>query len=200
MSAACRWCISEENWEIANPFVGRLISKLDTRTLVTEARQLTQEECARLILAAAPPLSDIIAFALLTALRRGEIRDLTWDRIDGQLIRFGVLDQKSRRLGVRAMPAEARAIIDRQPRRDRFVFPRLSVARFNYLFGKARARAGVDCTAHSLRHTWACRARDAGVPMADIQAQLGHESIEITERTYARPGHASVIRAVDFKP
>lgn len=198
MSAACRWCIAEENWEITNPFVGRLISKLDARTLVTEAVQLSQEESARLLLAAAPPLSDIIAFALLTGLRRNEIRDLTWDRVDGLLLRFGVCDQKSRRVGVRAMPPEARAIIDRQPQRSRFVFPRLSVAQFNYLFGKARARAGVECTFHSLRHTWACRARDAGVALADIQSQLGHESIEVTERVYARPGHESVMRAVDF--
>lgn len=198
-SAACRWCISEENWDISNPFAGRLISKLDARSLTSEARQLTQDECARLILAAEQPMADIIAFAVLTALRRDEIRLLTWDRVDGRLIRFGASNQKSRRVGVRAMPAEARVILDRQVKRGPMAFPILSVARFDYLFGKARERSGVQCKFHELRHTWACRAREAGVSMEDIQAQMGHTDIRVTEKVYARPGHESVLRAVAFK-
>ena len=196
-SAACRWCIAEENWDIRNPFVGRLISKSDSRNLVVRARELSQDECSRLILAAEQPMADIIAFALLTAFRHDEIRLLTWERVDGCLVRFGVDDQKSRRAGVRAMPAAARTILDRQPA-GQFVFGELSGNQFDYLFSKARRRAGVDCTFHDTRKTWACRARDAGVPMQDIQAQLGHESIEVTERVYARASAESVLRAVSF--
>ena len=50
-------------------------------------------------------------------------------------------------------------------------------------FKKALRKCGIDESKHlhSLRHTYAVRQRVLGVPLATIQAQLGHRSITTTE-------------------
>lgn len=51
----------------------------------------------------------------------------------------------------------------------------------------AVARAGLrGVTPHVLRHTAAVWMAEAGVPMTEIAAYLGHSDSRITERVYAR--------------
>lgn len=51
------------------------------------------------------------------------------------------------------------------------------------LVGRLAATAGIDdCTPHTLRHTAATLALDAGVPVQDVKELLGHRSIETTLR------------------
>jgi integrase len=40
-------------------------------------------------------------------------------------------------------------------------------------------------TPHSMRHTFACRMLNAGMPIYDVSKMLGHESVQTTERIYA---------------
>lgn len=196
-SAACRWAMYEQNLDVLNPFAGRLISKADRKSIKPIMRVVTDHEYRLLVIAAAAPMNDIITFAWETGFRRDEIRLLTRDRIDGALVQFAPENQKSRRHGVRAMNDAAIEIVARQERGN-FVFGVMNEARFNYLFSCAKKRAGVECKFHDIRKTWAVRARDAGVSLSDIQSQLGHESIQITESVYARPGPASAMRAVSM--
>ena len=51
------------------------------------------------------------------------------------------------------------------------------------MFKKALRKCGIDESKHlhSLRHTYAVRQRVMGVPLATIQAHLGHRSITTTE-------------------
>ena len=51
------------------------------------------------------------------------------------------------------------------------------------MFKKSLRKCGIDESKHlhSLRHTYAVRQRVLGVPLATIQAQLGHRSITTTE-------------------
>ena len=195
-SAACRWAISEMDMDISNPFAGRAISKADRKAVQPRERILTSEEVSRLLLAADPWMSDVIAFALETGFRRDEVRLLTFDRIYGALVMFGPTDQKSGRHGVRALSQAARDIIDRQPLTSAYVFGEVNVDRMSYLWDTARKRAGVDCVFHDLRRSAAVRMREGGVALQDISAQMGHSSIKITESTYARAGAESVLRAV----
>jgi integrase len=194
-SAACRWAISENDMDITNPFAGRLISKADRKAIQPRDRVLTTDEANRLILAADPLMADIIAFALETGFRRDEIRLLTNNRIQGALVTFRPCDQKSGRHGVRALSGAAQAIVARQPA-GVFVFGEMNVDRFDYLWGLARKRAGVECVFHDARRTFAHRARERGVPLQDISAQMGHSDTRTTERVYAQAGEAAALRAV----
>ena len=57
-------------------------------------------------------------------------------------------------------------------------------------------RAGVqDFTAHDLRRTWATHALDAGVPLQNVQDQLGHAS-PTTTRIYDRSGDRARAAAI----
>jgi integrase len=59
-------------------------------------------------------------------------------------------------------------------------------------FAAACERAGLeDVSPHTIRHTAAVHMVAAGVPMAQVSQYLGHSSIAVTERVYARfaPDH-----------
>lgn len=200
-SVAVKWCISEEDWDIPNPFEGRLISKADRKAIKPMGREISVEEERRLLLAAEQPMQDIIRFALSTGLRHDECRMLTWDRIDGSRILFRPDDHKSRREGISAMNAMARAIVERQPKVCAYVFScegaQMTPGRFDWLWKKARLRSEVATKFHDLRHTFARRALTAGASMEDIRAQLRHEKMETTEKVYARSGFESALRAVE---
>ena len=59
---------------------------------------------------------------------------------------------------------------------------------------------GERLSPHSIRHTWATRALQAGVPLDVISRMLDHSSISITLAVYARHSQeqlASAARAVD---
>jgi len=202
-SAAVKWCISEEDWDIPNPFEGRLISKKDRKALRAVAVEITAEQERLLLLAAPQPLQDMIAFALDTGMRSDELRKLTWDRINGRIIVFAPGDHKSQTWAQSAMSEAGRAILDRQPRYEGcpwvFTDPEtrtlLTENRMSYIWKVTRARAGVKCRKHDLRHTFARRARARGVSPDDIQAQLRHSDRQTTE-VYAVPGIESIMRAV----
>lgn len=54
--------------------------------------------------------------------------------------------------------------------------------------GRERRQVG-DATPHMCRHTYATRLVQAGVPLAQVQAILGHSSVLVTQR-YARVGES----------
>jgi integrase/recombinase XerC len=56
--------------------------------------------------------------------------------------------------------------------------------------------AGIEVTPHDLRHTFAKRMLDAGVPLTTISKLLGHARLETTKR-YVQPGWGDFERAVE---
>ncbi len=52
----------------------------------------------------------------------------------------------------------------------------------------AKLPNGLTLTFHDLRHVYAQSLRDAGINLGDIQAYMGHSSVELTVRRYAQRG------------
>ena len=141
------------------------------------------------------PQVEIIRLLLLTGCRRGEIVGLRWSEIqaDGLVL----ADSKT---GPRKVPlnAQARAILDRQPRtKSPFVFPSpLDPSRPRSgelsIWDRVREEAGIkDVRIHDLRHTHASHAVMNGVPVPVIARLLGHSSTRMTLR-YAHLGDRDI--------
>src|SRR5262249_9760184 len=85
---------------------------------------------------------------------------------------------------------------------------RLSVRRIQSIVRGAAHRAGVhkEISPHTLRHTWATLARNAGLPLDTVQLLLGHESPRTTEiysrlsMTKARDEYDQAMRALPSPP
>lgn len=57
-------------------------------------------------------------------------------------------------------------------------------------------RAGVECTPHMLRHTFAKRTLDGGAPLTVVSVLLGHARLQTTAR-YVKPGASDLEKAVE---
>lgn len=143
------------------------------------------------------------AFSLGTGTRLKEAASLTWQDIDWKA---GMLDVgrngktgKGRRI---PMGKTTKELLMAQPRLEGcpFVFtdaeglPLTSERERNGISQRTAAamkRAGVIGGGfHTLRHTWASWAVQAGVPLYEVQKVLGHRSSVMTEKyAHLRPGH-----------
>lgn len=163
-------------------------------------RWLTREEAERLIEAAsAPHIKLAIMLMLGTAGRVGAILELTWDRVDFEA---GTINLRTTDTGPRKgravvpMNAGLRAALSAAKGArltDNVIeWAGEPIARIRTGFEAAVAAAGLEgVTPHVLRHTAAVHMVVAGRPMARISQYLGHSSVSITEKVYARfaPDH-----------
>ena len=65
----------------------------------------------------------------------------------------------------------------------------------NYLVAEYARRAGLDCTPHTLRHSYAKTLVDAGIPLDQVATLMGHESLDTT-KIYTKPSRADLEQAV----
>lgn len=158
-------------------------------------RRLTRDEAKALRDAAhVPHLSLYIELALGTAARSSALLELRWAQIDMQARRIalgGAGRQKSRGRGLPINDTLHGVLTEAQTAAlTPFVIeyagrPLKSIDRG---FNAAVSRAGLDrqVTPHVLRHTAASWMAEAGIPMSEIAAFLGHRDSRITERVYAK--------------
>lgn len=173
-------------------------------------RRLTAAESQRLMEAATVPhIKTAIALMLNTGARAGAVLELTWDRVNMErgIIAYTNPDETGRRKGRATVPMNKplRAVLEtaKAAAMTEFVveYARRQVTTIKRGFAKAVADAGLeDVTPHVLRHTAASRMAEAGVPMPQIAAVLGHSDSRTTERIYAKfaPGFLrSAVEALD---
>jgi len=161
-------------------------------------RWLTKEEATRLLEAARqakggdgrlPRVYRFIVLALMTASRRTAILELKKDQIDLEngLIRLnpaGRRQTKKRRPPV-PISDELRPVLERMMSEASSAYLLDHPGSVRAAFDRAVARAGLeDVTPHTLRHTWATWAAQAGVDMWKIAGVLG-DTLATVERTYA---------------
>jgi integrase len=189
------------------------ISKLDRserpRFSSQERPVLNRDEIGRLLEAASPSYRTLLATAIFTGLRQGELLGLHWRDIDfgNQVIHVRTaLDRKQRDVQPKTphamrevvlMPALAHALRQHQAEAsfadpDDYVFTTRVGTPFHYASLPRRAlkpalkRAGIQPLRwHDLRHTFASLLIAGGANIAFISRQLGHSSSQITLSVYA---------------
>lgn len=162
-------------------------------------RHLTRAEYERLLAACSlPHIRLFVILALSTGGRASALLELTWDRVDFDRGLIVLAKDEDRRKGRATVPmtSRCRAALDLayRDRTSEHVIewagqPLKSTKR---AFREVCARAGLtDVTPHVLRHTCAVWQAEAGVPMTEIAAFLGHTDSRLTERVYAKfsPAH-----------
>ena len=176
-TVALEWQVIEEN-----PFKS-------VRTLKWDApspRILTREEVARLFIALqdhAPSYVPLIAFYLMTGMRRTEALRLEWAHVNFDSGVITVARTKGRRPRLIPMaPAARRILLARRELGKPFDWYPSSV---NRTFRTVREKAKLeDVTLHDLRRTFGTLLAQAGVSSLFIQQWMGHTDPSVTREHY----------------
>jgi len=166
-------------------------------------RYLEEEEIKRLYNACSEDLRPIVAVALNTGMRIGEILSLKWGDIDFRGRIIYIMDSKSGEK--REVPLNRTLYVAllgvRKHRDSPFVFcgkdgkPRKDIrGAFKAALKKAEIE---DFRFHDLRHTFASHLVMRGVDIKTVQELLGHKTMEMTLRySHLSPDHKR--RAVEI--
>lgn len=166
-------------------------------------RRPSAEEWTKLLaelakLPTAIPMADIVRFAALNALRRGEVCRIVWPDLDVGARTIVVRDRKDprRKIGndaVVPLIGDSLDIIMRQPRPregapDQRIFP-FEPGTVSRCFTAARKAAGiVDLTLHDMRHEATSALFEAGYSIPEVAAVTGHKRWDQLKRyTNIRP-------------
>jgi len=194
------------------------VNKLEERKDV--GRALSLDEQKRLLdgleASISPTLRTLVPTLLLTGMRSGETMSLQWGQVDLMARTITVGRAKTSSGTGRIIPINddlAHVLgehltwfVDRfgVPRPDHYLFPwgrpePSDPARHTTELKKAwtelRTRTGVSCRLHDLRHTYATKLAENGVPESTMLALLGHMSRSMLER-YSHIRMAAKVAAV----
>lgn len=149
-------------------------------------RWLSIDEEQRLVSVSAPHLVPLIRFAVDTGGRVSELLRLDWRYVEMGSKRVRFTDTKNGedrtvRLCDRALATLAS--LEPKDSGSVFTFRGKSIESVRTAFNKARKKAGLeDVRFHDLRHTFASRLVQAGVPLYDVMHMTGHKSLEMVQR------------------
>lgn len=211
LRAMLAWAVAEGMLE-ANPAAGVKVAASGTRETILESadqyaalfRTLERMENERRI---RRPAADAIRVIALTGARRGEIAGLRWGHVDLKAGRLAIppgqhkTGRKTGKPRVIGLPAEAQAIIARQPEgapADLVFLPAHGAApiALSKPWQAVRAEAGLPAGIglHGLRHSLASLMAMQGAQAAEIMTQLGHRQMSTAQRYvhWAESAHAQL--------
>jgi integrase len=166
-------------------------------------RYLEKEEIRKLLKACSKHLRPIVAVALNTGMRKGEILNLKWHDIDFKRGIIYLLDTKNnekREVPMNELLKKALISVPKHPDSP-YVFCNKDgkpYANVRKSFFTALKKSGiVNFKFHDLRHTFASHLVMSGIDLNTVKELLGHKSIEMTLRySHLSPDHKK--RAVDI--
>jgi integrase len=147
-------------------------------------RRPTEDELQRLVnhLQAqhGPAFADVVRFAVLTALRRGEITRLRWTDVDEAKRLVLVRDRKHPRRKAGndewiPLLGEAWTVLQRQPRDSELIFPLHEQTLSKYFTWACKELAIPDLHFHDLRHEGTSRLFEAGYEVQQVALVTGHK-------------------------
>lgn len=198
LSAAYKWAI-EHGLAKSNPVTMKcwqtgqrdtiLDDTADYRRMFTTIEKMENEKRIR------SAAADAIRFIALTGARRGEVTGLRWAWVDLKAGRV-TLPPRAHKAGhktgkprIIALPAEAQAIIARQPagKPDEYVFRPAKgdgPLSLNKAWPAVRKEAGLpeQLGLHGLRHSIGTHLAMAGASAVELMETLGHKQISTTLR------------------
>lgn len=146
-------------------------------------RYLLKEEIQRLMAVCHPRLKAIVACALMTGMRRGELLALAWQDIDFTSNAIQILYSKSTKpRQIPILPQLRQLFWEIGPKYKGSVFelPEITLRRY---YNKALHEAQIsDFTFHDLRHTFASHFIMKTGDLPTLQKILGHANIQMTLR------------------
>lgn len=149
-------------------------------------RWLTHGEEDRLVREAAPHLKPLIRFAVDTGGRRSELLKLDWRYVDLANSRVTFIQTKNGEdRTVRLCKRACQTMRDLGPKDTGpvFTYKGKAIKGYKTAFDKARENAGIeDFRFHDLRHTFASRLVQGGVPLYNVMHLTGHKSLEMVQR------------------
>lgn len=142
---------------------------------------------------------DAIAVSVDTGIRAGELQQLKTDSIrDGGLL----VDGKNHDWRSIPLTKRASAILERRASgchiagsKAEFLFPRGAWWRSGWERVRGLSGLGEDVVWHTLRHTFASRLVQKGVPLQVVQGLMGHRTIQTTLR-YAKISPTNTLDAI----
>jgi integrase len=158
-------------------------------------RYLTKEELDALLEhVSTPHVKLFIVLAVATGARMSALLELRWDQVDfkHRVINFNQVgrEQTNKRRPEVRMNDRAHAALEEAARgalTDWVIeWDGQPVKSVKKAIRMAAKRSGVPCSPHVFRHTAGVWMAQADVPMQKIAQYLGHTSMRVTERTYAR--------------
>jgi integrase len=156
----------------------RRISTSEVAALKTAMRERIKGEI---------PIADIVDFALLTALRVGEIARIRWADLDEhkKLILVRARKHPKKKLtnhGKIPLLGDALAILKRQPKTDECIFP-WAPGNISRVFREAVQAAGIeDIVFHDTRHEAISRLFEEGYTIPEVALVSGHGSWKNLQR------------------
>lgn len=158
-------------------------------------------------------LKPLVILSLKTGARRGELFNLVWDDIDFKKKIMTIQAQGTKSGKTLQVPLTPEALYVLQAWKEQtsrkgkeLVFPGKGGKRMNNCdsaFEKVLEDASIkDFDWHDLRHSFASKLRDKGVPLETISELMGHSDIRMTQR-YAHIGDETkykFISLLDARP
>jgi integrase len=171
-----------ERWGWTDAPLGRRVSMLPENS--RRDVYLSPAQVRALVAQADSLTGDMIWFAVLTGLRRGEMLALRRDQLKGDIL---ALESTTKTGRPRSLPLPPRAARMAAKRLPWGVAPHTLRDRFE----EARRAAGLPHVHwHDLRHTYASWLAQAGQPMGAIRDLMGHSSLAVTNRyAHLAPSH-----------
>jgi integrase/recombinase XerC len=135
---------------------------------------------------------NIIVLLLHTGLRISELCNLQPADIDLSERKGSITVQAGKGMKNRTIPLNIAA---RNALKSLEIPITIKARTIQRMLEEAGRRANLEVTPHRLRHTFAKSLIDAGRPLTEVAALLGHASLDTT-RLYTIPGQQDLIRAV----
>ncbi len=155
------------------------------------SRILSESEQGRLLRVMPQWLRQITLFTLQTALRRGDVLNLTWAAVQGETLELCETKEGKKRyvpLNATARATLSTLLASRKPKPSGYVFEpeidRQTLAwKIRRTWRHSVRKAGIPWVRfHDLRHTALTRLVQAGVDVRTVQAIAGHASLRTTQR------------------
>lgn len=194
-SAAIRHCNREYDWQLLNPVSGRVPTP---KKAAPKWLTIDQVDALRGAVRRSQHLRDFIELGLATGMRTDEMLSLTWARVDfgARLVLFDIDDQKAGIPGSIPLNETALAVLRARQEYRRANCPKSEwvfctrnaespeagarLGNIKKTFGRAAERAGLKASPHCLRHTFASRLVQSGVPILVVKDLMRHADVRTT--------------------